>query len=86
MMENLTLLIQMTVIGAALFIVMFLMMNSDESLPRRWAKVRVRVNGTRRNRMPEPREEKEFEAQIFEAKWLLVTGLVAFIAMMMINL
>jgi hypothetical protein len=85
MMENITLLIQMTIVGAAIIIVMFLMMNSDESMTRRWAKVRVRANGTRRSRMPEPREEKEYEAQIFETRWLLVTGLVTFIAVLMMN-
>jgi hypothetical protein len=83
-MENLYLLIQMTVIGAAIVIVMLLMTNSDETVNPRWAKVRVRVDGTRRGRMPEPREEKEYDYQI-EMKWLLLSGLIALI-MVMINL
>jgi hypothetical protein len=77
-MENLFLLVHMAVVGAAIVIVMLLIMNSDEKLPRNFVKIRVRVDGSRRTRVPEPQQDEEYDTQT-EFRWLFVAFLLALI-------
>ena len=83
-MEQL-LLVQFLMIGIALTFAVFFIARSDESLSRKWARVRVRVDDSMRRQVPDPPDEEKFEQPRF-LEWTIFVGIILLILTFLANL
>lgn len=72
------------VFGVALVVAMLMMAQKDESTSHKWAKVWVRNDDKDRRRLPEQRDEDEYEAKP-GLEWLILGGILLLTVLLLGN-
>ena len=78
------LIMYMTATGIALSFIAYIIVRNDESVSKKFAKVRVRTNEGRRNRPMNEAPEEEYDTQP-NALWIVIGASLVLIAMLLGN-